>query len=43
MEGLANTQLEEEYDKQSRLVGIPQENLKPMLKWLKQAKMEDIK
>lgn len=42
MEGLYNTQLEEEYDKQSRLVGISQERLEAYVKMVRTGeKMED--
>ncbi len=43
MEGLYNTQLEEEYSKQSRLVGIPQDKLEAYVKMVKTGeKMEDM-
>ena len=43
MEELYNTQLEEEYSKQSRLVGVSQEKLESYVKMLKTGeKMEDI-
>jgi len=43
MERLYNTQLEEEYDKQSRLIGIPQEKLKAYVEMVKTGKeMEDV-
>lgn len=43
MEELYNTQLEEEYDKQSRLVGIPQKILKDYVKMVKTGEeMEDM-
>ena len=43
MEELYNTQLEEEYSKQSRLVGISQEKLEAYVKMVKTGeKMEDI-
>ena len=44
MERLYNTQLEEEYDKQSRLVGISQERLEAYVKMVRTGeKMEDMK
>jgi hypothetical protein len=43
MEGLYNAQLEEEYDKQSRLIGIPQKTLQDYVKMVKTGEeMEDI-
>ena len=44
MEGLYNAQLEEEYDKQSRLVGISQDKLEAYVKMVRTGKkMEDMK